>query len=320
MKAAIIGGAGYTGGELIRLLMVHPYADLVSVVSDSQQGKAIASIHKDLRGDCDLTFAAKADEGAELLFICKGHGESAKYLAANPEMLGKFIVDLSTDFRPRANPHNFVYGLPELNKSHIASAKHIANPGCFATAIQLGLMPLAQAGLLQSDIHIHAITGSSGAGQQARPTTHFSWRNNNVSIYKLFEHQHLAEITESLQQAQPGFSQEIHFVPLRGNFPRGILASVYTRSGLSHLEALEAYTQYYQTHPFVTVTEEDISLKEVVNTNKCLLQIRKKGKQLHITSIIDNLLKGASGQAVQNMNLLNGWDENAGLKLKAIAL
>lgn len=319
MKVGIIGAAGYTGGELIRLLVHHPKVELISAVSASQSGKKVHAVHTDLKGDIELIFDEELAEDVELFFLCKGHGESSKHLEAKPQDLSKKIIDLSTDFRPRDNQYQFLYGLPELNKLDIQSAKHIANPGCFATSIQLALLPLASKSLLNDDIHIHAITGSTGAGQKPRSTTHFSWRNNNLSIYKLFEHQHLSEITESLQQAQVNFDQQIYFVPMRGDFPRGILASVYTKSTLSHKEAIDIYLEYYQTHPFVVVTDEEVNLKEVVNTNKCFLQVRKRAGQIHVTSVIDNLLKGASGQAVQNMNLMNGWDEKAGLKLKPAA-
>jgi len=319
MKVGIIGGAGYTGGELIRLLINHPKVEMTSVVSQSQSGKPITSIHADLRGDTEAVFSEKLSDEVELIFLCKGHGESTKHLNANPVHLNKKIIDLSTDFRPRGNRYGFVYGLPELNKSEISKSSHIANPGCFATAIQLGLLPLAADHGLGADVHLHAITGSTGAGQKPRSTTHFSWRNNNISIYKLFEHQHLSEITESLKSCQDSFNEKIHFVPMRGDFPRGILASMYTKTDLSLEQSMDLYQTYYKEHPFVTVTDEEISVKEVVNTNKCFLQVRKSDDVIHVTSVIDNLLKGASGQAVQNMNIMNGWKENTGLKLKPIA-
>lgn len=319
MKIGVIGAAGYTGGELIRLLLHHPEVELVSAVSESQSGKKIDSIHTDLKGETDLFFDLRLDEEVDLFFLCKGHGQSTKHLALNPHDLDKKIIDLSTDFRPRNNELKFVYGLPELNKTEIQLANHIANPGCFATSIQLALLPLAAKALINDEIHIHAITGSTGAGQKPRTTTHFSWRNNNLSIYKLFEHQHLSEITESLKQAQAGFDKQINFVPMRGDFPRGILSSIYMQCELDQNEVMDIYTDYYQAHPFVHVTDEEINLKEVVNTNKCFLQIRKLAGKLHVTSVIDNLLKGASGQAVQNMNLMNAWDEKAGLRLKPAA-
>lgn len=319
MKVGVIGAAGYTGGELIRLLLHHPEVEFVSAVSVSQSGKKVHSVHTDLKGETDLVFDLVLPEEVDLFFLCKGHGQSTKHLALNPQDLDKKIIDLSTDFRPRSNELKFVYGLPELNKADIQLANHIANPGCFATSIQLALLPFATKSLINDDVHIHAITGSTGAGQKPRTTTHFSWRNNNLSIYKLFEHQHLSEISESLRQAQTGFDKQIHFVPMRGDFPRGILSSIYTQCDLDQNEVMDMYTDYYQAHPFVHVTDEEINLKEVVNTNKCFLQLRIHGRKLHVTSVIDNLLKGASGQAIQNMNLMNDWDEKSGLRLKPAA-
>ena len=319
MKVGIIGGAGYTAGELIRLLVHHPQVTLTTITSKSQDGLPVSDIHKDLIGDVDMNFTTQLNGHEDLIFLCQGHGLSSAYFDKHPEVLDKMVIDLSTDFRPRDNALGFEYGLPELNKETIKKAKNIANPGCFATAIQLAFLPLAHHQLLQSELHITGITGSTGAGQQPRATTHFSWRNNNLSIYKLFSHQHLAELTESLSQVQVDYNQPINFVPMRGDFPRGIYISAYTDCHLSEAELLKMYTSYYSEAPFTIVTTNEVSLKEVVNTNKCLLKITKQGNKVHFSSLIDNLLKGASGQAVQNMNLMMGWDETLGLKLKSIA-
>ncbi|MFN8357141.1 MAG: N-acetyl-gamma-glutamyl-phosphate reductase [Spirosomataceae bacterium] len=316
MKIGIIGGAGYTGGELLRILINHPSAQIAFVHSKSQAGKPIAQTHTDLLGDTDLVFTDQLDpQASELIFLCSGHGESAKFLAANPAFVHQKIIDLSTDFRDESN--GFVYGLPELQRERIQQALHIANPGCFATSIELALLPLAQAGLLQHDVHVSAITGSTGAGQALSATTHFSWRNNNVSIYKAFTHQHLKEIRMSVQKHQVGFDKAIHFIPYRGDFTRGIMANVYTAFEGTLSDAQALYQQYYASHPFTHVSTQAIDLKQVVNTNKCLLHLEVHNGQLLITSIIDNLTKGASGQAVQNMNLLAGFDETAGLRLKS---
>jgi len=318
-KIGIIGGAGYTAGELIRLLLQHSKVELTSVVSQSQFGKPISTIHRDLIGETNLTFSKSLEEEVEVIFLCQGHGRSAEYVEKYPQCLDKYIIDLSTDFRPRLNRKGFIYGLPELNRNAIQQAQYIANPGCFATAIQLALLPLVQHGLVQDNIHIHGITGSTGAGQRPSPTTHFAWRNNNVSIYKSFEHQHLEEITASLKQVKPDFDQELFFVPIRGNFSRGILISAYTPCNESLETILDLYQAYYTDHPFTHVTDEAISVKDVANTNKCLIQVSKKKGQVHLTAVIDNLLKGASGQALQNLNLIQGWEEVEGLGLKAIA-
>lgn len=324
INIGIIGGAGYTGGELIRLLLRHPQADIVFVHSNSQAGKAINSVHQDLLGDTDLLFTDTLSDNIDVLFLCVGHGEARKFLTANSIAEHIKIIDLSQDFRlQKDNAHQlgnrqFVYGLPELNKATIQAAHNIANPGCFATAIQLGLLPLASAGLL-GDVHTTGITGSTGAGQGLAATSHFSWRANNVQAYKTLQHQHLGEIGQSLQQLQPGYASAdaISFVPWRGDFTRGIYVSSVVSSSLQLAEAAQLYQEFYAGHPFTVVSGSMIDLKQVVNTNKCLVHLEKVGNRLAIHTAIDNLLKGASGQAVQNMNLLFGLAETAGLQLKA---
>ncbi len=321
IKIGIAGGAGYTGGELLRILVNHPNAEIVFIHSKSNAGKFIYEVHTDLIGDTNLKFTDKLSDDIDALFLCVGHGDAKKFLAENNIHEKIKIIDLSQDFRldqqSTINNRQFVYGLPELNRDKIKTAKNIANPGCFATCLQLALLPLAANSLLKKDIHISATTGSTGAGQSLNATSHFTWRQNNLSIYKAFEHQHLAEIGQSLNSLQKGFTSEINFIPYRGSFTRGIIASVYTECDLSLDEAKKLYEAYYQTHPFVYVSKTNIDLKQVVNTNKGLLYLQKHSDKLLITSVIDNLLKGASGQAVQNMNLLFGLDEMAGLKLKA---
>lgn len=324
IKVGIVGGAGYAAGELIRILLHHEYAELSSIVSTSNAGNAVSRVHDDLVGDTELRFASELGGGEDVVFLCLGHGHSKTWLDKYVLPETTHVIDLSNDFRLAADQEfagrEFVYGLPELNKGRIQQAQSIANPGCFATAIQLALLPLAQAGKLTDDVHVSAITGSTGAGQSLSATVHFSWRTNNVSIYKPFTHQHLGEIGESLAQLQPQLDADIHFIPYRGNFSRGIFASVYTPSDLTQEEARELYRNFYADAPFTTVSEQEIHLKQVVNTNKCLLHVQKQGKQLLITSVIDNLVKGASGQAVQNMNLLFGLPETTGLHLKAVLL
>ena len=322
IKAGIIGGAGYTGGEMLRILVNHPQVEIAFVNSSSNAGNLISEVHTDLFGDTDLKFTDQILQDIDVLFLCVGHGDAKKFLEANPINEKIKIIDLSQDFRLAQNSQlatrNFVYGLPELNKEKIQSAKNIANPGCFATCIQLGLLPLASKGLLQSEVHINATTGSTGAGQSLSKTSHFSWRNNNLSIYKAFEHQHLNEIGESLTQLQGEVKEALNFIPQRGDFTRGILAAMYIESDLTEEAAYELYESYYASHPFTHVSRKNIDLKQVVNTNKCLIHLEKHGNKLFIISIIDNLLKGASGQAVQNMNLMFGLEEPVGLKLKAI--
>jgi N-acetyl-gamma-glutamyl-phosphate reductase len=323
IKAGIVGGAGYTGGELLRILINHPEVEIGFVHSNSNAGNYVYEVHADLFGDTDIKFASELSGDINVLFLCVGHGDAKKFLDANRIADDIKIIDLSQDFRlPDGSTHQaktFVYGLPELNREQIKSAQNIANPGCFATCLQLGLLPMANAGLLNNEVHITGTTGSTGAGQSLSPTTHFSWRNDNLSVYKAFEHQHLKEIGQSLKQLQPGLSKAINFIPYRGDFTRGIIASMYMDSDLTQDEALALYRDYYATHPFTHVTDRDIDLKQVVNTNKCIVQVKKHGNKLFIVSIIDNLLKGASGQAVQNMNLMFGLPETAGLRLKAIA-
>jgi len=321
IRAAIVGGAGYTGGEMLRILINHPNVEIVFVHSNSNAGNHIYDVHTDLFGDTDLKFAAELAYNVDVLFLCVGHGDAKKFLEANEIPDHIMIIDLSQDFRLSQNSKfknkSFVYGLPELNREAIKTADNIANPGCFATCLQLGLLPLANKGLLKSEVHVTATTGSTGAGQSLSPTSHFTWRNNNLSVYKVFNHQHLNEIGQSLRQLQGVFDKDINFVPYRGGFTRGIIASIYTESDLSEAEALKLYQEYYAGHPFTHVTNKDIDLKQIVNTNKCFLQVKKYDNKIFIMSIMDNLLKGASGQAVQNMNLLFGLDERTGLRLKA---
>ena len=321
IKAGIIGGAGYTGGEMLRILVNHPNVEIAFVNSTSNAGNLISDVHTDLIGDTDLRFVNDIPQDIDVLFLCVGHGDAKKFLAANSINDNIRIIDLSQDFRLAQNAQllnrNFVYGLPELNRDKIKSASNIANPGCFATCIQLGLLPLAAKGLVKQEVHINATTGSTGAGQSLATTSHFSWRNNNLSIYKAFEHQHLNEISESLLQLQPSLTDTLNFIPQRGAFTRGILAAMYMESDLTLEEAQAIYEDYYSAHPFTHVSRKNIDLKQVVNTNKALVHIEKHGNKLFVISIIDNLLKGASGQAVQNMNLMFGLEETAGLKLKA---
>lgn len=318
MKVGIIGGAGYTAGELIRLLINHPHVEIVFIHSESNAGNRITDVHGGLIGETDLRFSDKFDLSAiDTLFLCQGHGQSSAFWTTNRMPEGLKIIDLAQDYRNESE--GYVYGLPEVKKNRIAKADKIANPGCFATAIQLALLPLEAAGLLKNDIHVTAVTGSTGAGVKPSATTHFSWRSDNISIYKPFTHQHLAEIRQTLTQLQPDFTGEINFVPMRGDFARGILASVYTDCDLTQEEAEELYSTYYKDAPFTHVSEKPIDLKQVINTNKALIHVEKHGNKLHITSVIDNLLKGASGQAVENMNIMHGLDPCEGLHLKPSA-
>jgi len=318
IRAGIIGSAGYTGGEMLRLLINHPSVEIAFVHSNSNVGNLISDVHTDLFGDTDLRFTGELSPDIDVLFLCVGHGDAKKFLDANTIADHVKIIDLSQDFRLKtAAVDKWVYGLPELNRERIQSAKYIANPGCFATCIQLALLPLAAKGWLPAEVHINATTGSTGAGQSLAPTSHFSWRNNNLSVYKAFEHQHLNEIGESLLQLDDAFDGILNFIPQRGDFTRGILAAIYLESDLTEEEALKVYEDYYATHPFTHVSKKNIDLKQVVNTNKGLLHVEKHGSKLFIVSIIDNLLKGASGQAVQNMNLIFGLEERQGLALKA---
>ena len=318
IKVAIVGGAGYTAGELIRILLYHPFVDLKYIQSSSNNGQPIPAVHTDLLGDTDLVFSDVNFEDADVVFLCSGHGKSVDYLNNTniPERVK--IIDLSHDFRLKREGNNFVYGLPELNREEIRAASRIANPGCFATAIQLALLPLAASGLLIDEVHINAITGSTGAGQAPTKTSHFSWRDNNLSGYKAFEHQHLGEICQSLRQLQPGFKEDVNFIPVRGNHTRGIFVTAYTKFEGTLDDANNLYSTYYASHPFVNMASENPDMKQVVNTNKGLLYLEKHGNKLMIISCIDNLIKGASGQAVQNMNLMFWLDERCALNLKGI--
>jgi N-acetyl-gamma-glutamyl-phosphate reductase len=320
IKEGIVGGAGYTGGELIRILLNHPEATIAFVQSNSNAGKPLHAVHGDLIGETNIIFAPAISQDIDVLFLCVGHGDAKKFLAENAVDERIKVIDLSQDFRLAHNAsfgsRNFVYGLPELNKQEIQTANNIANPGCFATAIQLGLLPLAKAGLLE-EIYTTGITGSTGAGQGLNTTTHFSWRANNIQAYKTLEHQHLYEIGQSLNQLQPSGDVSINFVPWRGDFTRGIFISSQLKCNVELEELNELYSAYYSAHPFTTVSKDSIFLKQVVNTNKCVIQLEKVGVNLVVHAVIDNLLKGASGQAVQNMNLMFGLDEKAGLRLKA---
>lgn len=320
ISVGIIGGAGYTAGELLRILLNHPAVDVTYVHSTSNSGKKVTDIHTDLLGDTDLVFSGVYDfSGLDVIFLCMGHGKSVEFMNDNqlPESLK--VIDLSTDYRMKRDNNNFVYGLPELNAMEIKSAKYIANPGCFATGIQLALLPLAHAGLLTDEIHVNAITGSTGAGQSPSKTSHFSWRNNNLSVYKVFEHQHLGEINQSLVQLQPSYKRSLNFIPVRGNHTRGIFVTTYTRFSGSVEDAKNLYRAYYQHHPFVHISNENPDLKQVVNTNKCILYFEKHNEYLVVVSLTDNLIKGASGQAIQNMNILFGLDQKTGLYLKPVA-
>ena len=319
IKVGVIGGAGYTAGELLRILIHHPAVEIVFVNSSSNSGNQIADIHSGLIGETDLVFTSElpfADVNA--LFLCSAHGDSKKFMDNNTVPTTIKIIDLSTDYRAKSPKHDFVYGLPELNREEIKLATRIANPGCFATAIQLALFPLAAAGLLTDEIHVNAITGSTGAGVKPSDTSHFSWRNNNISIYKPFGHQHLEEIGQSLCQLQSGFFKEVNFIPVRGNFARGIYVTAYTKCSLSLEQAKQLYKDFYKDAAFTFVSDKNPDMKQVVNTNKGIVYLEKHGDKLLIVSMIDNLLKGASGQAVQNMNLMFGLDEKMGLGLKAI--
>ena len=317
IKAGIVGGGGYTAGELIRILLFHPEVELTSVMSNSQAGKVLSDTHKDLIGDTDIKFSDKFDPDVDVVFLCKGHGQSQPFLEEHNIGENTTVVDLSRDFRMEDGSHNFTYGLPELQREKIKATKRIANPGCFATAMQLCILPLAKEKLLKDEIHINGITGSTGAGQSKLDTTHFSWRNNNISVYKAFNHQHLTEVDQSIAMLQGGFNKHINFIPMRGDFTRGIFISLYTETDKSAEELVALFKDYYADHPFTHVSDENISIKQVVNTNKAILHVEKHNGKVFVTSIIDNLLKGASGHAVQNMNLSFGIEETAGLNLKS---
>ena len=320
IKAGVIGGAGYTGGELLRILVNHPDVEIEFVNSDSNAGNKLYSVHEGLIGETDMVFTDQLPfEKIDVLFSCLGHGDTKKFLESHTVPANVKIVDFTQDHRIKAEGNDFVYGLPEMNREKIKGAMHIANPGCFATAIQIGLLPLAKAGLLTNEINTTAITGSTGAGQKPSATSHFSWRNNNISVYKAFEHQHLLEIRQSLTQLQGKFDTELNFIPVRGDFARGIFVSTYMTSDLTIEQAYDLYNDFYKDAAFTFVAEGNIDLKQVVNTNKAVVSLQKHGNKLLVLSAIDNLLKGAAGQAVQNMNLLFGLDEKAGLKLKPSA-
>lgn len=319
VKVGIVGGAGYAGGELLRILLHHPWAEIAFVHSRSQAGKPITSVHSDLFGETDLQFTDSISPDADLLFLSMGHGESQKILAELDLSPQVKIIDLSQDFRLSRPGNDFVYGLPEAFKEEIKEADKIANPGCFATAIQLALLPVAANGLLNQEVHVSAITGSTGAGQSLSSTIHYTWRNNNVSVYKPFVHQHLAEIKQTLQRLNHQWQKDIYFVPMRGSFTRGILVAVQTKITAPLDDLFALYQDFYQQHPFVFVVDFNPDVKQVVNTNKALLHLVKEGEQLLIISVIDNLIKGAAGQAVQNMNLMFGFEETLGLQLKPVA-
>lgn len=320
IKIGIIGGAGYTAGELIRLLLLHPEAEIRFIHSSSNAGNRITDVHGGLLGETELTFTDEMPfEEIDLLFFCTAHGDTRKFLESHslPDELK--VIDLSMDYRIKSNGHDFIYGLPELNRRKTCQSRYVANPGCFATCIELGLLPLAKEHLLKGDISVNAITGSTGAGVKPSATTHFSWRNNNLSIYKPFEHQHLPEIIQSIRQLQPDFAGDIDFIPYRGDFARGIFATLVIKCDLDIETIYKLYESYYERDSFTHIVSKPIDLKQVINTNKCLIHLEKHGNKLLITSIIDNLLKGASGQAVHNMNLLFGLAETVGLQLKPSA-
>lgn len=321
ITVGIIGGAGYTAGELIRILLNHNQVHIDFIYSTSNAGNPVSAIHQDLIGTTDLVFSSKIDPDVDVLFLCLGHGNSTTFLEAYPFSEDTKIIDLSNDFRLKDDAvfqgKEFVYGLPELQKKKVKKAKYIANPGCFATALQLALLPLADKGLLTNDVHINAVTGATGAGVSLSKTTHFTWRDNNFSYYKPFTHQHLGEINQTVNQLQEDFDSDINFMPNRGNFSRGIFATTYTQFEGTLEEAKKIYQEYYKKAAFTFVSDIEPHLNQVVNTNKCLIHLHKHEDKLLITSCIDNLIKGASGQAVQNMNLMFGFEEIEGLQLKA---
>ncbi len=315
IKVGIIGGAGYTAGETLRILINHPQVEITFVNSSSNAGNKLYDVHEGLFGETEMTFTdALPLDQIDALFICSGHGDSKKFIESHEIPSRVKIIDLSQDYRDESN--GFVYGLPEINRERIKKATKVANPGCFATAIQIGLLPLAAKGLIKGEVHTNGITGSTGAGVKPGATSHFSWRNNNISIYKAFTHQHLLEITQTMRQLQPGFNHAINFLPVRGDFPRGIFVSQYTECDLELEEIQKIYKDFYKDAAFTHVMDANPDLKQVVNTNKGIVHVEKHGNKVLIISMIDNLLKGASGQAVQNMNLMFGLDEMTGLKLK----
>lgn len=319
IRIGIIGGAGYTAGELCRILLNHPEAEIVFVNSESNAGNLLAEVHEGLYGETDMRFTDQQPfDQVDVVFFCFGHGKSTKFLAEHYIPADVRIIDLAQDFRLESDDNDYIYGLPELNHSKIQNALHVANPGCFATCLQLGLLPLAEAGLLNGDVMVNAITGSTGAGVKPGATTHFSWRSGNMSIYKAFEHQHVPEIKQSLRQLQPSFDSEIDFIPYRGDFPRGIFATEVIKCDAPIDEIEGYYHDFYSEAPFTFYIDKPVDLKQVVNTNKCLIHAEQHRDKLLVTSCIDNLLKGASGQAVQNMNLMFGLEETTGLRLKPV--
>lgn len=319
IQVGIIGAAGYTAGELIRILINHPQVEIAFAQSSSHAGEPLWKAHSDLVGETNMMFSAvPMFDRVDVLFLCMGHGKSRAFMASVPSDFKGKVIDLSNDFRLKNSSEGFVYGLPEVYRSEIAVAQKIANPGCFATTIELALLPVAKAGLL-GEVHVHAVTGSTGAGQAPSDSTHFSWRDNNMSVYKSFTHQHNDEINETLQHLMADYQGELNFVPIRGNYSRGIMASVYFSCALDAEEAVALYCDYYKNEPFVHVVKTNPDLKMVVNTNKTVLYVSKHGTKLHVVSMLDNLLKGASGQAVQNMNIMFGLPENTGLQLKPSA-
>lgn len=320
INAGIVGGTGYAAGELLRLLIHHPKTNIQFVYSTSKAGEPIHSVHDDLIGDINQSFSSEVNSDIDVLFLCMGHGNSESFLNEHPASDDTPIIDLSRDYRlapdQKYKQRNFTYGLPELQKEAIQKAQNIANPGCFATAIQLALLPLAEQNLLTDDVHLNGITGSTGAGSSLRSTTHFSWRADNVSIYKALRHQHVEEARQKIGQLDKDFEQELNFIPMRGDFSRGIFITAYTNFETSLEKAKAIYQDFYEDAVYVHLSDSPLNLKQVVNTNKCLLHLQKEDDKLLVTSIIDNLLKGASGQAVQNMNLMFGFNETTGLQLK----
>lgn len=320
IRVGIVGAAGYTAGELIRLLLNHPAAEIIFAHSESNAGNAVADVHAGLYGETDLCFTDQMPfDDVDVVFFCFGHGKSTQFLAEHYIPADVRIIDLAQDFRLASDDHDYVYGLPELNVTKLQGACHVANPGCFATCIQLALLPLASAGLLDGDIMVNAITGSTGAGVKPSATTHFSWRSGNVSIYKAFEHQHVPEILQSLHRLQPSFDGSVDFIPYRGDFTRGIFCTAVVRADVEPEAVVSLYKEFYANAVFTHYVDRPIDMKQVVGTNKCLVHVDVHGDKILVTSCIDNLLKGASGQAVQNMNLMFGLEENCGLQLKSLA-
>ena len=314
IKVGVVGSSGYVAGELVRCLVHHPKVEIDFLYSHSNAGKPVSDIHTDLIEYSDLVFTQVINPETDIVFLCTGHGNSSKFLSEHKFSKNTKIIDLSNDFR--VNNDKFVYGLVEHNRELIKKSNYVANPGCFATAIQLGLMPLASINSLNEDVHINAITGSTGAGQSLSETSHFTWRNNNISVYKAFQHQHIPEIKQTIEALQNDFNSELNLIPVRGNFTRGIFTTIYTKSSLSEAELVDLYNDYYKKEPFVFISNNQIDLKQVVNTNNCIIQVQKIGDKVLVTSIIDNLLKGAAGSAIQNMNLMFGLEETTGLKYK----